>query len=151
MWAEEEHRERGRHRIRIRLQAQSCQHRAQLRTQTHEPRDHDLSWSQTPNRLSHPGVPLCGFILLSGSWLMQCNIKSLPCSLLLIFNLIIIVFSIMFPCYEFHFQGLLCILPVFVIFSWTPLCVLFFFDLKNSYFSHFMSHEASSDLLLYFF
>ena len=52
-------RERGRHRIWNRLQALSCQHRAQRRARTHGPRDHDLSWSRTFNRLSHPGTPNC--------------------------------------------------------------------------------------------
>ena len=50
-------RERGRHRIRSRLQALSCQHRARHGARTHEPWDHDLSRSQTLNRLSHPGAP----------------------------------------------------------------------------------------------
>ena len=50
-------RERGRHRIRSRLQAPSCQHRARCGARTHEPWDHDLSRSQTLNRLSHPGAP----------------------------------------------------------------------------------------------
>ena len=48
-------RERGRHRIQSRLQALSCQHRTRRGAGTHQPRDHDLSWSQMPNRLSHPG------------------------------------------------------------------------------------------------
>ena len=47
-------RERGRHRIRSRLQALSCQHRARRGALTHEPWDHDLSWSRMLNRLSHP-------------------------------------------------------------------------------------------------
>ena len=50
-------RERGRHRIWNRLQALSCQHRARCGARTHGPRDHDLSRSQTPNWLSHPGAP----------------------------------------------------------------------------------------------
>ena len=52
-------RERGRHRIQSRLQALSCQHRhrARCRAWTHKRWDHDLSWSQTPNWLSHPGAP----------------------------------------------------------------------------------------------
>ena len=50
-------RERGRHRIQSRLQPRSCQHRARLGARTHEPWDHDLSWSWTLNRLSHPGAP----------------------------------------------------------------------------------------------
>ena len=50
-------RERRRHRIRSRLQALSCQHRAWHRARTHRPQDHDLSWSQTLKRLSHPGTP----------------------------------------------------------------------------------------------
>ena len=51
-------RERRRHRIRSRLQALSCQHRAQSGAWTHVPWDHDLSWSWTLNRLSHPGTPM---------------------------------------------------------------------------------------------
>ena len=47
---------RGRHRIRSRLQSLSCQHRAQRGAWTHEPRDHDMSQSQTLNQLSHPGT-----------------------------------------------------------------------------------------------
>ena len=50
--------ERGRHRIWNRLQALSCQHRARRGARAHGPRDHDLSRSQPPNRLSHPGAPL---------------------------------------------------------------------------------------------
>ena len=49
--------ERRRHRIWSRFQALSCQHRAQRRAWTHRPWDHDLSRSQTLNRLSHPGAP----------------------------------------------------------------------------------------------
>ena len=37
-------------------QALHHQHRALCRARTHEAWDHDLSWSQTPNRLSHPGA-----------------------------------------------------------------------------------------------
>ena len=48
-------RERRRHRIRSRLQALNCQHRAQCRAQTHGPRDHDRSQSQTLNPIRHPG------------------------------------------------------------------------------------------------
>ena len=51
-------RERGRHRIQSRHQALSCQHRARCRAWTHEPGDHDLRWSWTVNRLSHPGAPI---------------------------------------------------------------------------------------------
>uniref|UniRef100_A0ABI7W7A4 Uncharacterized protein n=1 Tax=Felis catus TaxID=9685 RepID=A0ABI7W7A4_FELCA len=54
-------RERGRHRIRNRLQALSCQHRARRGARTHGPRDHDLSRSWTPNRLSHSGTPVFFF------------------------------------------------------------------------------------------
>ena len=46
------------HRIRSRLQALNCQHRAPHGARTHKPWDHDLSQSQMPNRLNHPGVPL---------------------------------------------------------------------------------------------
>ena len=50
-------RERGTHRIQSRLQALSCQHRAQCRSWTHEPWDHDLSWSWMLNWLSEAGIP----------------------------------------------------------------------------------------------
>ena len=50
-------RERGRHRIPSRLQAPSCQHRARREARTHKLWDHDLSGTQTINRLSHPGAP----------------------------------------------------------------------------------------------
>ena len=50
-------RERGRHRIQSRLHALSCQHRARRRARTHGLWDHDLRWSWTLNRLSHPGAP----------------------------------------------------------------------------------------------
>ena len=53
--------ERGRHRIWNRLQALSHQHRAQRGARTHGLWDHDLSWSRTLNRLSHPGAPGHGF------------------------------------------------------------------------------------------
>ena len=55
-WAGEGQRERGRHRIWSRLQAVSCQHRAWCRARTHKPWVHDLSWSWTLNRLSHPSA-----------------------------------------------------------------------------------------------
>ena len=51
-------RERGRHRIGSRLQAPSHQPRARRGARTHGPRDCDLNWSRTPNRLCHPGAPL---------------------------------------------------------------------------------------------
>ena len=44
-------------RIWNRLQALSCQHRARCGAWTHKLWDHDLSLSQTLNRLSHPGAP----------------------------------------------------------------------------------------------
>ena len=50
-------RETGRHSIRSRLQAPSCQHRARCRLRIHGPWDHDLSWSQKLNRLSHTVTP----------------------------------------------------------------------------------------------
>ena len=49
-------RERGRHRIGNGKQALSRQHRARREAQVHKLGDHDLSRSQMPNRLSHPGV-----------------------------------------------------------------------------------------------
>ena len=39
-------------------QAPSYQRRARRGAWTHEPWDHDLTWSQTHNRLSHPSAPL---------------------------------------------------------------------------------------------
>ena len=39
--------QRERETIGSRLQALSCQHRARFRAQTHQPWDHDLSWSRT--------------------------------------------------------------------------------------------------------
>ena len=47
----------GSHRIRSRLQALRCRDRARHGARTHEPWDHDLSWSQMVNWLSHPGAP----------------------------------------------------------------------------------------------
>ena len=55
-------REKGRHRIQSRLQAPSCQHRARRGARTHGLWDHDLSWSRTLNRLSHPGAPTVRFL-----------------------------------------------------------------------------------------
>ena len=46
--------ERGRHRIWSRLQAPSCQHRAQRRAWTLEPRDHDLSQTQINAQPTEP-------------------------------------------------------------------------------------------------
>ena len=56
MWVAEGQREIGRHRISNRLQALSCQHRIQCGPQTRKRWDHDLGWSRTLNRLSHPGA-----------------------------------------------------------------------------------------------
>ena len=50
-------RERGRHRVGSRLQTLSHRPRAGRGARTRRPRDRDLSWSRTPNRLSHPGAP----------------------------------------------------------------------------------------------
>ena len=58
-------RKRGRHRIQTRLQALNCKHRAWCGAQTHEPLDDDLSRSQTPIRLSHPGAPYACFIFFN--------------------------------------------------------------------------------------
>ena len=57
--------ERGRHRIWSRIQALSCQHRAQLGPQTPKLLDHDLSWSQTLNGLSHQAPHNDFFFLVS--------------------------------------------------------------------------------------
>ena len=67
-------RERGRHKIQSRVQALSCQHRAQHGSWTHELWDHDLSWGQTLNRLSHPGVPELYILkekFCQGPWVAQ--------------------------------------------------------------------------------
>ena len=56
-------RERGRHRIGSRLQALSHQPRARRGARTHGPRDRDLNWSRTPNRLSHPGAPILFYFI----------------------------------------------------------------------------------------
>ena len=68
--------ERGSHRFRSRLQALSRQHRARCGAQTHKPWNHDLSRSQTPNRLSHPGTPQIIFdsIFCSDKYLVDKNI-----------------------------------------------------------------------------
>ena len=50
-------RERGRHRIWSRFQAVSCQHRTQHGAGTHQPWEHNLSWSWTLNLLRHSGTP----------------------------------------------------------------------------------------------
>ena len=57
-------RKRGGHRIGSRLRAPSCQPRARHGARTHEPWDHDLSRSRTLNRLSPPGAPNYGFLLV---------------------------------------------------------------------------------------
>ena len=61
-------RDRRRHRVWSRLQALSSQHRVWHRAQTHKLWDHDMSQSQTPNWLSHPGTPHLLFLkhLLKG-------------------------------------------------------------------------------------
>ena len=55
-WERERDRERERHRIQSRLQALSREHRPWHGAWTHELWDHDLSQSQTLNRLSHSGA-----------------------------------------------------------------------------------------------
>ena len=62
-------RDRGRHRIRSRLLAPSHQHRARRGAQIHKPWGHDLSRSQTLNRLSHPGAPRATFRMHILAWL----------------------------------------------------------------------------------
>ena len=69
-WTGEGQRERGKHSIRSRLQALSCQHRAWHGTSTHELRNHDLSWRQMLNWLSHPGAPQLGSFCLGESHAM---------------------------------------------------------------------------------
>ena len=56
-------RDGGRHRTRGKLQALSGQHRARGGARTLP--DHDLSRSRTPNRLGHPGAPVCTFYNLT--------------------------------------------------------------------------------------
>ena len=60
--------ERGGHRIQSRLQALGCQHRAGRGARTHQQRDHDLSRSQTLNRLNHPGTPEINSFLNERHW-----------------------------------------------------------------------------------
>ena len=55
--------QRERHRTWSRLQALSCQHRTWQSARTCEPRDRDLSRSQSLNRLSHPGTPAIAIFL----------------------------------------------------------------------------------------
>ena len=89
-WERERSREKGRHRIRSRLQAPSYQHRARRGARTHEPRDHDLSWSRTPNRLSHPGTPIR---LILHTHILRLHINPfLPLSLNLQWNLLCSLF-----------------------------------------------------------
>ena len=71
-------RDRGRHRIWSRLQALSCQHGAWHGARTLELWDHDLSWSQMPNQLSHPRAP--GFLSL-GWCLIWWKYRQWPCLL----------------------------------------------------------------------
>ena len=74
-------RERGRHRIRSRLQAPSCRHRARRGARAHEPRDHDLSRSQTFNQLSHPGAPKYTILNNVGMYVAPCLAhRKLPAS-----------------------------------------------------------------------
>ena len=67
--------ERDGNKTRSRLQALSCQHRAWCGAQTHTLRDHDLSRSRPPNRLSHPGDPKAhilitfNFLFLTKVWI----------------------------------------------------------------------------------
>ena len=71
--------ESGRHRIWSRLPALSCQHTAWHRARTHGLWDHDLSRSQMPNRLSHPGAPSLSFSnLLLGFKLGPRSLTSSP-------------------------------------------------------------------------
>ena len=64
--------ERGRHRIWISFQVLSCQHRARHGAQTHEPQDHDLSWSLWLNQLNHPGALRLGFSGINVLFLRIC-------------------------------------------------------------------------------
>ena len=50
--------DRGTERQRHRIQALSCQYRAWCGAWTHKLRDHDLSWSQMLNQLSHLGASI---------------------------------------------------------------------------------------------
>ena len=64
--------ERGRERERQKpKQAPGCQHRARCRAWTHEPWDHDLSWSWTLNRLRHQGarvITVCYLLVRAAEW-----------------------------------------------------------------------------------
>ena len=62
---------RGRHRMQSILRAPNCQRRVRCGAWTHQPRDHDLSQSQTLSGLSHPGAPnLIQFL----NWVICCLI-----------------------------------------------------------------------------
>ena len=61
-------RDRDRDRVWSRLQAPSCQHRARRGAWTQELREHNLSWRQTLNQLSHPGVPMLSFFKCGKEW-----------------------------------------------------------------------------------
>ena len=66
-------RERGRHRTEGRLQALSHQPRARRGARTHGPRDRDLRWSRTLNRLSHSGAPHCSILMRARSRRKGCH------------------------------------------------------------------------------
>ena len=70
--------ERGRHRIQSRLQGPSCQYRAWCGARTHRVWDHDLSQSQMPNQLSHPGAP--STVYFEGWWVIRQNTQVIEIS-----------------------------------------------------------------------
>ena len=77
---QERGRNRGRHRIQSRLHALSCQHRARCGAGTHKLWDHDLSWSQMLNWLSHPGAPkldhcLALYTKMNSNWMKDLNMR----------------------------------------------------------------------------
>ena len=70
-------REGDTHRIRSRLQVPSCQHRARSKAQTHEPWDHDLSWSRMLKWLSHQ-EPSFSLFFLNGHKILFCRVPYPP-------------------------------------------------------------------------
>ena len=76
------------HRIGSRLQALSSQHRARCWAWTHQPWGHDLSWSWTLNRLSHPGAPKCIFDLWDFLFLFKKNFIFIFIKILLLLKIL---------------------------------------------------------------
>ena len=135
-WAGEGQRERHTHRIWSRLPAPSCEHRAQCGAWTHESWDHDLNWSWTPNRLSHP-TPLTSIILKT------CMLKSLNlCFMSQIFS-----YTFFFRCFHIHFSISVSLWWFVEEFSSLMICSLTLSHLSSFYFNLSLSVSFSFRLL----